>query len=327
MGTKLNRRKGDMMKTVLLVGAGPMAVDYAKVLQALSYDPIVVGRGEASAKAMKEATGLSVHTGGLESWLSRSPEVPQQAIIAVGERWLGTVALQLLDRGVRRILVEKPGGHTSEEVKEVARRAALTGAEVYVGYNRRFYASVQKAQELIAEDGGVSSFSFEFTEWSHVIGPLRKEPGVKEQWFLHNSTHVIDLAFFLGGRPKELTCYTAGGLPWHPSASVFAGAGISERGALFSYQANWEAPGRWGVEVLTRKRRFIFRPLEKLQVQKIGSVGIEQVEIDDALDTGYKAGLYRQVNAFLSNDAGRLCPIRKQAAMVQVYDRISNYTS
>jgi predicted dehydrogenase len=306
---------------VLLIGCGPMAVEYAKVLKALGIDAIVVGRGAASADKFTQATGLPVQVGGFERWLERE-KPPAHAIVATGERWLGAAALALIERGARRLLVEKPGGFDAPDIAAVASKAAGAHAEILVGYNRRFYASVEAARRAIAEDGGVTSFSFEFTEWSHVIGPIEKEPGVKEQWFLANSTHVIDLAFHLGGAPAQLTAFTRGGLAWHPAGSVFAGAGVSEGGALFAYQANWEAPGRWGVEVLTRKRRLILRPLERLQVQKLGSVAIEFVEIDDALDKAYKPGLYRQVQAFLGGDRGPLPTIEEQVAMLPWFLRI-----
>jgi predicted dehydrogenase len=310
------------MTSVLLAGSGPMAVEHAKVLQALGVGMTVVGRGPDSAAAFTRATGIAVHEGGLDAWLMRDPALPAHAVVAVGERWLGAATLALLERGVKNILVEKPGGATPDEIGEVDRAARRHGATVFVAYNRRFYASVLKAEEIVREDGGATSFHFEFTEWSHVIKDLVKEPGVKEHWFLHNSTHVIDLAFHLGGKPRELSCYRGGRLAWHPAGSVFAGAGVSDHGALFSYQANWEAPGRWGVEVLTRKHRLIFRPLEKLQAQKIGSVAVEPVAIDDTLDTQYKAGLFRQEEAFLAGDARRLCTIEEQASMEEVYRRM-----
>ncbi|MCW5591325.1 MAG: Gfo/Idh/MocA family oxidoreductase [Burkholderiales bacterium] len=307
---------------VLLVGAGPMAVAYAKVLQAHGKVPVAVGRGSASAAAFREATGLAASEVGIEAWIAGGHRVPERAIVAVGERWLGAVTRRLVEAGARSLLVEKPGGFDPDDIRAVAATASARGAEVSVGYNRRFYASVEAARRLIAEDGGVSSFNFEFTEWGHVIAPLEKEEGVKAQWFLANSTHVIDLAFHLGGAPAEIACFTAGGIDWHPSATVFAGAGSTAAGALFSYQANWQAPGRWGAEILTRKRRFIFRPLEKLQVQNLGSVAIEPVNIDDTLDQRYKPGLYRQVAAFLAGDGAILPGIAEQVAMLAWYEKI-----
>jgi hypothetical protein len=277
-----------------------MAIEYAKVLKELGAAPIVVGRGEASVSGFREATGLPAIGGGIEAWLQeRKRDVPARAIVACGEKWIGSVGRQLLEAGVRRILLEKPGGFDADDIAQVRHLSRAKGAQVYVGYNRRFYASVEAARELIDADGGVTSFHFEFTEWSHVIAGLQKEEGVKSQWFLSNSTHVIDLAFHLGGLPDDWSAYTAGGLEWHPQASVFSGAGVTRNRALFSYQANWEAPGRWGLEVLTRKRRLIFRPLEKLQIQQIGSVAVTPFECADELDARFKPGLFKQTQAFL----------------------------
>jgi predicted dehydrogenase len=309
-------------RSVLLVGAGPMAVEYAKVLRDLGIVPAVVGRGEASAAKFESQAGVAASRGGLERWLAGAPGLPRHAIVATGERRLGEAARALMAAGVRSILVEKPGGCDEADVRAVAGEARRTGSRVFVGYNRRFYASVRAAKAMIAEDGGVTSFAFEFTEWSHVIGPLEKEPGVKEEWYLHNSTHVVDLAFHLGGAPESLCAFAGGELAWHPAGSRFAGAGRAAGGALFSYQANWQAPGRWGVEVLTARRRLILRPLEKLQVQKVGSVAIEEAAIDDDLDKRFKPGLHAQVAAFLAADASVLPAIERQAAMLDWYCRI-----
>lgn len=286
---------------IWLVGAGSMAIDYSKVLQNQSVRFDVIGRGEASAQRFVKQTGTSVITGGLAKYLKHSVDKPSAAIVAVGVEELAETTIQLMNHGIKRILVEKPAGLNLEQIEKVVRVAEVKNAEVFVAYNRRFYASVQKAQELITIDGGVSSFNFEFTEWGHIIQELNKPDEVKAMCFLTNSTHVVDMAFYLGGEPRESVSYTAGSLEWHPLAAVFVGAGRTENGALFSYQANWNAPGRWGVEILTKYRRFIFRPLEQLQVQNKGSIKIEQVEIDDVLDKAFKPGLYKQVETFLYN--------------------------
>lgn len=91
-------------------------------------------------------------------------------------------------------------------------------ANVFYAYNRRYFASVLKAQEIIAEDGGVKSFNFEFTEWGHVIEKSGHSAEDLSNWFYANSSHVVDLAFFLGGTPTQMNCVTAGELTWHKPA-------------------------------------------------------------------------------------------------------------
>ena len=54
---------------------------------------------------------------------------------------------------------------------------------------------------MIAEDGGVTSFNFEFTEWSHQIQHLQKASGVMDNWVLGNSSHVWIVE---EGTPQEI---------------------------------------------------------------------------------------------------------------------------
>lgn len=218
----------------LLIGAGTMSKEYCKVLTAQKCTPIVVGRGEERAAEFEKQTGIAVQRGGVEEYLRKQEEVPEFAIVAVSVDQLANVTKLLLQSGVKNILVEKPAALYRKDLEEICELNRKFKANTFVAYNRRFYASVQKAQEIIEQDEGVTSFFFEFTEWSHVIQNTKHSTEVKENWFLANSTHVVDLAFFLGGFPEKMKSYIAGSLSWHKRASVYAGAGISEKGALFA---------------------------------------------------------------------------------------------
>lgn len=315
-----------LQNTILLVGAGAMAQEYAKVLQDMELEIIVVGRGETSARAFFDKTGISAHPGGLENWIQKySGSLPNTAIVCVGERELGSCTIQLIQKGVASILVEKPGGFDSSDIRRVAHEAKKYGSSVYVGYNRRFYESVHTAQNIIHKDGGVLSFIFKFTEWGHKIPETKKQSGETQEWFLANSTHVIDLAFFLGGKPKTISAYATRGVYWHRRASVYAGAGITKGGALFSYHANWESGGRWSVEVMTPKRKLVLKPLEKLISMDIGSVEMRHENIDDALDQKFKPGVYRQVESFFG-DKKNLPTIFDQVDMLEWYEKINSPT-
>lgn len=305
---------------VLLIGVGPVGIEYANILKALGHTVRAHGRSEAGCASFLAATGVAACAGG-DAALACLPSLPDTAIVAVSEAQLGVVVDQLVERGVQRILVEKPGGASFSEIASLADKATRRGCDIRVGYNRRFHASTLKAQEIIAADGGVRTFHFEFTEWSHRIEPLQKEPGVKEEWFLHNSSHVVDLAFHLGGWPTTLHALTAGELSWHRHAR-HVGSGATESGALFSYFADWQGPGRWSVEIITSAHRLIFRPLEKLLIQAIGSVAQEPVQIDDSLDLAYKPGFYRQTEAFFAAPE-TLLSIQQQAAHLATYQSIN----
>ena len=318
-----------MASSLWLIGAGPMAQAYAAVLMAQGVPFRVIGRSRASAQAFHQVTGLPVYEGGLEAALASLPP-PEQAIVAVGVEQLAPTAQQLLAAGCKHLLLEKPGALTLSELQVLHATAHAKGAQVWVAYNRRFYASVQQLRQLAAADGGIISAVFEFTEWSHRIRDLQKAPGVKEHWLLANSTHVIDLAFHCIGLPAEgqWQGWHGGGLDWHPTAARFHGAGVSERGIPFAYQADWEAPGRWGVELLTRHNRYLLRPMEALQAIPLGSVEPQTIDLDDALDLQFKPGLFRQCGAFLNTDpgqTGQLCSLEEQLDAFPIYYRIAGY--
>jgi len=316
-----------MKDSIWLIGASPMALEYAKVLDALNVSYEVIGRGETSATEFEIKCGHPVRMGGHKKWIDQGEiPIPATAIVAVGVEQLASVTIDLLRKGVKHILVEKPAGLNAYEINRVANETEKHSVNVYIAYNRRFYASVHKAREIIADDGGVTSFNFEFTEWSHEIVRQNKVPGIKENWFLANSTHVVDLAFYLGGEPQKISSYTAANLNWHPKASIFAGAGITENGALFSYYANWESAGRWSVEMLTKEHRLIFQPLEKLQIQKRGSIQIDFVDgIDYSLDERYKPGLYLQTANFLNGKFEHMIDIYRFNSMINVFYKMANY--
>jgi predicted dehydrogenase len=281
---------------ILIVGAGPMSLAYVKVLQTLKIDFDVLGRGKATADSFLQATNINVINYEQVNYKQYS-----HAIVAVGMEQLAACTQLLVNNGITNILLEKPGGLTTNQIIELDK--SLPISNVVLAYNRRFYESVLQAQKLIEQDGGLLSLHYEFTEWSHQIKDLKKPEGVKDNWFLGNSTHVVNLAYLFGGEPKELAAFCAAPIDWHPTGSIFTGSGITTNNILFSYCANWQAPGRWGLELMTAKHRLILKPLEKLQIQNIGSVAIAPYLISDELDIEYKPGLFLQTKYFLENVA------------------------
>lgn len=305
-----------MNKNIFLIGTGPMAVDYTKVLLAQDFKITVIGRGETSAAKFEKETGIRPKIGGFEHFISkRSFPKNSYVIIATGTEALMPTLLGVLRNGAEKVLVEKPAAISINELLLNENSLIPYADKVFVAYNRRFYASVLEAQRLIAEDGGLQSMHFEFTEWAHKIEPLHKAPGVKENWFFANSTHVVDLAFHLAGAPLEWNAYSkTGKLNWHKKVN-FAGAGITKKGILFSYISNWESAGRWGIELLTDKRRIYLKPLETVNIQMKGSIEIFNHDFNDLIDKKFKPGLMLQIDSFIKN---------KQINLTGIIEHIQN---
>jgi predicted dehydrogenase len=311
--------------SVLIIGAGPMTIEYVKVLDDLNIQYTVVGRGVESAKQFKDKSNKDCFVGGLQKFINENDCTKySHAIVVTGVDALYKNTKLLIEIGIKNILVEKPGALLSSEITDITLVAKQKSINCYIAYNRRCFQSVKKAKEIIKEDGGVTSFHFEFTEWAHVIEPLKTDITIKNKWFLANSSHVVDLAFFLGGKPKQLSAYKSGSIAWH-SYAKYSGAGITHDDSVFSYHANWLAPGRWSVEIMTAKHRLYFKPMESLQIQNIGSVAVTPFEINDELDKKFKPGLYIQTKAFLENNFSSLCSIDEQVENSKWFDLISGY--
>ncbi len=306
---------------ILLVGTGKMGKEYARVLQALHVPVVVVGRSSAGSTEFMRQTGISAESGGIAHWL-KTNRPPRRAIVAVSVSELGNTARLLLSRGVKSMLLEKPAGLTRTDMQKTLALSHRQKANVYVAYNRRFYASVKKTQGLIKKDGGVKAVFFNFSERKNILNLPRPET-VKRAWLLANSSHVIDLAFFLAGEPVMLVAQSTTSSAWKPTNSQFAGGGITKKGALISYQADWNILNNWRIEIMTPKQTLIFEPLEKLSAQEHGKTRTKPIPLDDDFDLRFKPGLYKEVRVFLENKKGILPTLADHLHHLRFYEIIN----
>lgn len=295
-----------------------MAAEHVRALLAHGVAPgdiVVAARRTDRAEHLAAAHGVSACA--LDEVRSAT------AIVAVAEAALVPVARALLSRGATRVLMEKPGALSSAELREL-----MPHDGIFVAYNRRFYPSVVRARELVAQDGGPIAATFDFTEIERLVladAERRHLPrAVLQRWGIANSLHVIDLAFFLAGDPVELAAKRSGSLEWHAAGARFSGSGTTEVGALFTYIATWDGAGRWSVEVTTRARRLVLRPLEELRQQLHGSFDVRPVAVETPPE-GVKPGLAGQLTAFLDDDARFLCGIGEAVTRLELAERMLGY--
>lgn len=285
----------------MIVGAGPMGQAHVKACREIAgVSTTCFARSNRNEEQIR-ALGVPLVHGDLADAVADIQ--PTHVIVATPVETLAGATIELIRAGVTEILVEKPAFLGIDEGHALLAAATAAGARVRVAYNRRFYGSVRRARELIAERGErIQSVFFEFTEWAHKIEPLPRPPEVKQHWVLANSAHVIDLALLPIGQADlaQTHCHRAGALSWHPTAATMVGTGITDQRIPFAYLATWGGPGRWGVEWITDKTRYIFRPLEELKTQAIATVAVEDAPMPDDLDKRFKPGVFLQDRAFLT---------------------------
>ena len=310
---------------IWIIGSGNMALEYAKILKHKKKTFKVVGRGLLSSSNFTKKTGIPVVSGGIENFLSFNKLIPTYAIVCVNINNLFDVTSKLIDHGVNKILCEKPGALKISQLKILDEKSKIKKIKLYIAYNRRFYTSVVKLKKIINKENGLKSLHFDFTEKSKKIEKLNHPSNVKSKWIIANSAHVIDTAFFLAGMPKEIITMKKGSLNWPKKSSIFSGSGNTKNSVYFSYNANWNVPGNWKIELMTNKSRLLLQPMEELKIinNDLSISKISEKKID--YDTIFKPGLFRMICLFEKNELTDFCTIEHQIKLLKLCNKIAGY--
>lgn len=311
---------------VLLVGSAYMAQEYGRVLNYLKVPFDIVARSEESVATFKELFGCSGISGGVRNVSSKHQYT--HAIVASSRESLHEVISEVLSLDIKYLLVEKPGVFWSSISPEINKMITDKGATCVVGYNRRFYRSLEIVKQLIDEDGGALSCSFSFTEWMNKVDFAIKSDLTKSRWLLGNSIHVFDLVQYVIGEISTLDFKSYGDnvLPCHPNSSIFVGHGISKNNVAFSYHSNWVSAGSWYIDFHTTKRKISLNPIESVKVQLKDSNQQTVVHQEESFEK-LKFGLLNQTKAFLNNELEKFPTFCENSKLVKLIEEIGLYSN
>jgi predicted dehydrogenase len=308
-------------KSIILIGTGPMAMEYAIALKKMGINDVTI-----ISRTNKETTDFSsfnfkiIH-GGYQQHLP-SLKKSDLVIIVTPIPQLLDAAKLAVSSGQTNILIEKPGSLYANDLLLFSKQ--LTNQKIRIGYNRLFYPSFQKLKSIINEEG-ISSCHFDFTDWVHTINFEKYPSDVYSRWGISNSLHVISMVMELIGMPKTFSAHHAGSLSWHPSGSVFSGSGMSENNVPFSYNADWESAGRWEIEIKTKNNSYRLVPIEELFVCHKKNVNWEKIPLDVSYPD-VKPGIAEEISAMLSDEKDfGLISLQKAFELNKLAEKIFNY--
>lgn len=307
----------------LIVGAGKIAEEYLRICLDLNLNIDVISRSRDKVEQLVTKYGIQGFDGGIESF--KPAKNYQFAIVATNTDQLFNSCKCLIKLGIKRVLVEKPAGLDFKEIYQLGQIAKDSHCEVYVAYNRRFFTSTLKLKEILKNETPLSCH-FEFTEWPDSLKKYNYHQSVYDNLLIGNSSHVIDLVFELIGMPKSLITHSENKTDWSDNPGIFIGMGKSINNVLFTYHTNWLSAGRWGIEIMTSQRRYILKPLEKLQFQNKNEVQISEISIDDCLDQKYKPGFFLQLKNFIENPE-KLLSLDSHIEKCKIIEKIKNLQS
>lgn len=313
-----------MKKSVLLIGNGPMAEEYAKVLREGLKRPFsVAGRNLARVQEFQKKHGAE-NAYDLKALNEATVSQFGYAIVASSRDSLQGISEMLLELKMKALLVEKPVSSSASLAKKIDEAAQRQGAVVRVALNRRYYQSVQTLKQLLRTSRPVGGY-FDFTELPHYVDVDHLPDPVLQRWAFGNSIHVFDTIRFLLGDFSEIqpTIAGKGELAWHTAGTHFFGA--AKCGGLpVSYSSSWTSPGRWDIQVMTAEGRYKLSPMERLQILKPRTFNWVEVDADYAIDTTFKPGLYRMLEAFEGLvESGKPCDLPDLAANTKILSAIS----
>lgn len=311
-------------KNIWIIGCGNITSEYLKVLDKKKRNIIIIGRGNESAKKFQKKHKKEVVVGGLKNFLKTKPILPNYVIVAVDIENLASVAGELIDFGVKKILCEKPVALNITDLKKLEKKIALKKVKFFIAYNRRFYESIKITKKIIEKDNGLVSVNFEFNEMTKKIEKSKHSKKIKSKWVIANSSHLIDLVFSVTGSPKKISSFTFGKKSWHPSSSIFFGYGQSKNGVIITYSSNWDSPGRWGIEFMTKNYKIILKPLEYVKILK-HKEQIIQLKSKDKKEFEFKPGFYSMIDKFEKDNFDDFCRIDEQIDNLKIYNKIAGY--
>lgn len=300
---------------LLLIGFGRIGQEYARALRLLNIDFVVQVTdfpSESTRRAFSEFPDIEFSS----EVLIREGEF-SRAILAVPPDANLQVTRSLLEKGIGKILYEKPGALSLGQLIETSNLLSAAQATGWIAYNRRCYPTVLEAKTRIESDGGVSSVVLDFTELWHQVIVSGFSSSELRRWILYNASHLFDLVFFATQRqPKEVSVVRDGFLEMHPAGAAFSGSGLLLGGGLFTFFADWNSKSRWWVEFRTSERSLLLKPLEKLFETR--SHFDSWKEVTGAPDEfGIKLGLIGMIRAFMNEDLTILKSIEDQALLIE----------
>jgi len=313
--------------TATVIGYGTMGRQYVKALRTLGVGRIrVCSRAPEPLAELRGVRGIETLAGGIEHFNQRA-DTDEVGMIATPTASLRAAAERLMALGFRHLLIEKPVSLWSREIETVAERCEAQGVEAYCAYNRVAYPAFHEVRARIAQEGGVTSCTYTFTEIIKPDWPQRFPAQELARWGIANSLHVMSLAHGLIGLPQRWSGERFGALPWHPTGAVFVGYGVSTRSIPFTYHADWGSTGRWSVEVHTTRSSYRLCPLEQVFQRVAPTVDWTAVPVT-AFAPQVKAGVTEQVAAMLDERLRASLPLmslREAAALTRYGEGVFGY--
>ena len=158
----------------------------------------------------------------------------------------------------------------------------------------------------------------ECSERSWLIPSDKFSDLVMQNWFLANTTHVVDLLFYLLGTVEVFSVNNRVGNK--VDEKIITGLGNCLGDVPFVYSGAWCAPGGWVVQIYFDGSRADLMPLERLTITKING---ENEITEEGENPAIKPGFMEMIDDFLQGREMLLPTFREVQEKLAIYRKMS----
>jgi predicted dehydrogenase len=219
--------------------------------------------------------------------------------IATSIDHLFEISMETIKKGFN-VLIEKPAGMNSKEVKELIKAKNKSNVQVSVGLQKKYSNVFTKAKEYINSNGGINSIVINAPERFEEIKSKKKyTKKVLSNWIISNGIHCIDLFNFFCGEHKKVFSISRkiNGERIHEN-SIHSLIEFKNN-STGVYVSNWKspAPNGYSIDLYGNNFRIIISPLEKGFIYEPNG-RVKKIELSQR-DKNLKPGLYKQNKEFI----------------------------
>ncbi|RZD48486.1 MAG: hypothetical protein CXT78_01120 [Thaumarchaeota archaeon] len=280
---------------IILVGTSPIVEYHVKALKKTDFEIIAVASSNTNSSSHKKFARKNIIKKSYSDWKEMMNKEKYDGIV-IATRTESTI--EILEYAIKQnipILVEKPVSFNSKDIKKIINKSHKM---IMVGYNRRFYKTVNVVKNLISEEENPILASMTTPELSNIKD------------FFNNTSHSLDILRYIFGEIK-LTYIKK--LIINNVQKGFVATFSDNKKDIIQFIANWDASDNFSLSVFQNTKKIELKPYEELSIydgidviQPIDTNPIRQYVPKlvekitlEPIDKYIKPGFYQQSCTFL----------------------------
>ena len=274
---------------IILIGTSPIAEFHVKSLKESGLTPIAVASSNRNSSSQKKFAIKNNIEKNYSDW-KKMIDTEKYDGIVIAARIEST--LEILEYAIRKnvpILVEKPITYNSEDLEKLIKNSHKM---IMVGYNRRFYKTVNVLKNLVLKEN------------RPVIASMITPDSLNTKKFFPNTLHRLDILLYIFG---DIRLEFIKKLIINDVQKGFVATFSNDRQDIIQLIGNWNSSDNFSLSVFQDKKRFELKPYEKLVIYDGIDVDgtiwkhvpkiVDEINLEN-VDEYVKPGFYQQSYAF-----------------------------